>query len=103
MNLVHVTHETSSRRLPFPSHTDPGKYTYFGARLSSDLCGSFPKSLDGYTYMLNIVDSCTNLLQVYFLRSKSSAEAQVCLETFLKDFRSYLPGDPSKLNKMAHR
>jgi len=87
----------ASRRHPFHAHTNPGKYTYFGARLSSDLCGPFPKSLDGYSYMLNIVDACTNFLQVYFLRTKSSAEVQVCLETFLKDFRSYLPSDPSKM------
>ena len=86
----------ASRRRPFKSPNNPFKYTYFGAHLSSDLCGPFPKSVDGYTYMLNIVDACTNILQVYFLRSKSSLEVKACLETFLHDFKSCLPSDPNK-------
>ena len=58
----------AARRRPFQSHTNPNKYVYFGARLSSDLCGPFPKSIESYTYMLNVVDAHTNDLQVYFLR-----------------------------------
>ena len=100
-----ITHEPTScdacnagasRRHPFHTNTNIGKYTYFGQRLSSDLCGPFPKSLQGYIYMLNIVDAHTNMLQVYFLRSKSSAEVQVCLKAFLHDFKSHLPNNPSK-------
>jgi len=74
-----------ARRRPFNMHTNPRKYTYFGACLSSDLCGPFPKSLEGYFYILNVVDAYTNILQVYFLRSKSSNEVQVCLESFLRE------------------
>jgi len=85
----------AARRHPFPAHTNPSKYKYFGARLSIDLCGPFPKSIDGYVYILNIVDASTNYLQVYFLHSKSSIEVQASLETFLRDFRSHLPRDPS--------
>ena len=86
----------AARRRPFSSHNIPNKYTYFGARLSSDLCGPFPKSLDNSIYMLNVVDAHTNYLQVYFLRTKSSNEVKACLETFLREFRSHLPQDPSK-------
>jgi len=85
----------ASRRQPFPSHPNPSKYTYFGAKLSSDLCGPFPKSIDNYYYMLNIVDASTNYLQVYVLHSKSSTEVKQSLESFLHDFRSQLPRDPS--------
>jgi len=85
----------ASRGQPFPSHPNPSKYTYFGAKLSSDLCGPFPKSIDNYYYMLNIVDASTNYLQVYFLHSKSSTEVKQSLESFLRDFRSQLPHDPS--------
>ena len=46
-------------------------------------------------YILNIVDASTNYFQVYFLHSKSSIEVQTSLETFLRDFRSHLPRDPS--------
>ena len=30
----------------------PHNWTYFGERISSDLCGPFPKSVDGYIYAL---------------------------------------------------
>ena len=53
--------------------------TYFGAKLSSDLCGPFPKSIDGHIYILNVVDACTNILCVYFLLSKSSPEVKAAL------------------------
>jgi len=86
----------AARRRPFQSHTNPSRYSYFGARLSSDLCGPFPKSIDSYVYMLNIVDAHTNYLQVYFLHSKSSNEVKVCLESYLHEFRSQLPHDPGK-------
>ena len=86
----------AARRRPFNSNTNPHKYTYFGACLSSDLCCPFPKSLDGYLYILNVVDACTNLLQVYFLRSKSSNEVKVCLATFLHEFKSQLPTNPTQ-------
>jgi len=42
----------AARRLPFSKHANFTKYTYFGACLSSDLCGPFPRSLDGYLYIL---------------------------------------------------
>ena len=86
----------AARRRPFHSHTNPSTYSYFGARLSSDLCGPFPKSIDNYLYILNIVDSHTNHLQVYFLRTKSSIEVKTYLESFLHEFRSHLPLDPAK-------
>ena len=46
------------------------KFTYFGERISSDLCGPFPKSVDGYTYALCFVDSATNYLKIYLLKDK---------------------------------
>ena len=36
----------AARRRPFSSPNIPNKYSYFGGRLRSDLCGPFPKSLD---------------------------------------------------------
>ena len=81
-----------SKRKPFRKR-EGNPFTYFGERLSSDLCGPFPKSVEGYTYMLNIVDGCTNDLTIYFLRSKSSSEVKDAMEQFLRDNRSYLPTD----------
>jgi transposase InsO family protein len=82
----------ASKRKPFPKReTNP--YKYFGQKLSSDLCGPFPKSIDGYYYMLNIVDAYTSHLAVYFLRSKSSNEVKNALRQFLTDNQEYLPKD----------
>ena len=44
----------------------------------------------------NVVDACTNYLQVYFLRSKSSNEVKVCLDAFLRKFKSQLPSNPNQ-------
>lgn len=82
----------ASRRKPFPKRTN-NPYTYFGEKLSSDLCGPFPKSIDGYTYMLNIVDASTNILAIYFLRSKSSKEVIDAFKLFLSEYKHYLPID----------
>jgi len=82
-----------SRRKPFAKRTNH-TYTYFGERLSSDLCGPFPKSVDGgYTYMLNIVDAHTHELGVYYLRSKRSEEVKAAMQQFLQENREYLPTD----------
>lgn len=78
-----------AKRKPFPKNVG-NPYTYFGQRLSSDLCGPFPKSIQGYRYMLNIVDGCTNHLSTYMLRSKSSDEVKAALTDFLKVNNPYL-------------
>ena len=86
-----------ARRKPFKKR-DSNPYTYFGERLSSDLCGPFPKSIEGYTYMLNIVDGHTNELAIYFLKSKSSSEVQAALQQYLVDNKPYLPADNKPVN-----
>ena len=60
--------EGGSRRRPF-ARKRTQEFSYFGERISSDLCGPFPKSVDGYTYAtLCFVDSYTNYCALY-LRS----------------------------------
>ena len=78
-----------ARRKPFAKR-ESNPYTYFGERLSSDLCGPFPKSIGGHRYLLNIVDACTNDLYIYHLRSKSSAEVQAAFQQFLRENKSHL-------------
>ena len=46
---------------PFSGKRPKGTYTYFGQKLSSDLC-EFPKAFDGTRYLLCIVDAYTNWL-----------------------------------------
>ena len=67
-----------------------GRYTYFGEKLSSDLC-QFPKSLEGYKYVLCIVDACTNWLVTVPLKSKGSDEVKAAFESFLKKYAHALP------------
>ena len=86
-----------AKRKPFQKR-DNNPYKYFGERLSSDLCGPFTKSIDGYTYMLNIVDAYTNYLSVYFLKSKSSNEVKDALERYLVDNKHCLPTDGKPVN-----
>ena len=67
------------RRKAFPKRTQH-KFTYFGERISSDLVGPLPESVHGEHYALCFVDSCTNLLSVYFLKTKSSEEVRAAFE-----------------------
>ena len=58
------------RKKPTPKRTTQ-KFTYFGQRLSSDLC-SFPTGIGDYKYAFCIVDAATNWLFVWLMKSKSS-------------------------------
>ena len=68
----------------------PHVYTYFGERISSDLCGPFPKSVDGFTYALCFVDAYTDYSSIYLLKSKSSDEVQESFNKFLTDHKEWL-------------
>ena len=88
-------HQGGAKRKPFAKQRSV-PFTYFGERLQSDLCGPFPKSIEGYRYLLNIVDGYTNELAVYPLRTKESHAIRECLERYMKDNHAYLPTDPKK-------
>lgn len=40
-------------------------HKYFRERLISDPCGPLRKSIDGYIFMLSMVDDCINKLEAY--------------------------------------
>ena len=82
------------KRKPFPKRQSQ-KFTYFGERLSSDLCGPFPKSVHGFKYALVIVDSFTNYMSVYPLKSKASLEVKESLHHFITAHKHLLPDDSS--------
>ena len=42
-------------------------------KVYSDICGPFPKSLNGCKYMINFVDDFSRYSAVYFLQAKSQA------------------------------
>ena len=94
MNHCHVHDcpaclEGGQRRKAFAKRRSQ-EYSYFGERISSDLCGPFPKSVDGYTYALCFVDSYTKYCALYLLKSKASAEVRAAFDSFLKDHKEHL-------------
>ena len=80
--------EGAQRRRAFAKRKD-NQYSYFGEKLSSDLCGPFPKSVDGFTYALCFVDAYTNFCAIYLLQSKSAVEVKQSFQSFLKDYKQY--------------
>ena len=66
------------------------EHSYFGERISSDLCGPFPTSVDGYKYALCFVDAYSNYCALYLLKSKSSDEVTSSFREFLTDHKDYL-------------
>ena len=88
------------KRKPFPKRTQQ-KYTYFGQRISSDLVGPLPASIHGEHYALCFVDSCTNLLSVYFLKTKSSEEVRAAFESYLSDHAELLKHSVSGNRKIT--
>ena len=69
-----------------------GRYTYFGEKLSSDLC-MFPKSIQGYKYVLCIVDAYSNWLVTVPLKSKHSQHVKGAMESFIHTYEHLLPTD----------
>ena len=78
-----------ARKQAFPKRVNRN-YSYFGEKLSSDLCGPFPKSIDGYRYLLNVVDAYTGELWIHPLRTKLSEDVRNAFNRFLDDNRPYL-------------
>ena len=81
--------EGASRKRAFSKRRSQ-VYSYFGERISSDLCGPFPTSVDGFTYALCFVDAHTDYSALYLLKSKSSAEVREAFDSFLKDHKEHL-------------
>ena len=83
--------EGGMSRKAFPKRKlSPHEYTYFGERVSSDLCGPFPKSVDGFTFVICFIDKATDYSAIYLLRSKSADEVKSAFESFLEDHKTHL-------------
>jgi hypothetical protein len=62
-----------SRGQPHPkSKGGKERFTYFGQRIQSDICGPFPVSIGGYEYLLCFIDAHSNYSCIYPLFDKSS-------------------------------
>ena len=79
------------KKRPFPKRPR-GRYTYFGEKLSSDLC-MFLKSIQGYKYVLCVVDAYSNWLVTVPLKSKHSAYVKDAMQSFIHEYEHLLPTD----------
>ena len=68
----------------------PTVYSYFGERVSSDTCGPFPPSPQGYTYAINFVDAYSKYSATYFLKTQDSSEVLLAAQTFVADHKQWL-------------
>ena len=91
----------ATRRRPLPRRTNQ-KFTMFGQRLSSDLCGPFPPSVTGKTYALCIVDAATNVLFVEYLDSKSSTLVRDAFQKFMRVYSSELQACRPHFTQRTH-
>ena len=80
-----------SRGQPHPkSKGGKTRFTYFGQRIQSDICGPFPVSVGGYEYLLCFIDAYSNYACIYPLFDKSSEEVLECCHAFVAEHSQLL-------------
>ena len=67
------------------------RFTYFGQRISSDLCGPFPVSHDGHKYAIVFHDSYTGYIVVYTLPDKERSTVLEAFKRFMSENEENLP------------
>ena len=81
-----------AKRLPFgvqakrrniPTSRKVQRFTYFGQRIASDLCGPFQKGINGEQYACIFNDSFSKYVCVYCINDKSRESVLQAFERFL--------------------
>ncbi|MDP6909724.1 MAG: DDE-type integrase/transposase/recombinase, partial [Flavobacteriales bacterium] len=80
-----------ARSKAFGRKHEKHKYTYLGERISSDLCGPFPESIDGYTYAVLFHDRWSKYYTVYLIKDKTKESTLQAFKDFLHDHKDILP------------
>ena len=80
-----------SRKPVFHSRPTRFKFTSWGQRIHSDLCGPFPPDVHGNIYALCFVDAYSGEAEVVFLKSKTSQEVKDAFQTFVKRNKERIP------------
>ena len=65
-------------------------YTYFGQRISSDLCDVTELSFGRHRHMVCFIDSYTRYCEIYFLQTKHADEVLGALKRFQHEYSKYL-------------
>ena len=67
------------------------RFTYFGQRIHSDVCGPFPCSVgDGYMYEACFIDCYSNYACVYPMVANDAVELLRCFQAFVSEHKSLL-------------
>lgn len=69
---------------------DP-KFTKFGQRIASDLCGPFEESITGDKYAIVFHDSATKHVVIYTIPDKTKETVLGAFQQFLLDYQKQLP------------
>ena len=83
-----------SRKPHFHSRPAKFKFTKWGQRIHSDLCGPFPADVHGNIYALCFVDSLSGHADVVFLKNKLAESVRAAFEEFLRRHKPHLPAEP---------
>lgn len=74
------------------------RFTYFGERIATDLCGPFPESADGgHVYAIVFHDSWSKYLAVYTLPDKRSETVLDAIYRFIREHDRFMPNGLSEL------
>jgi transposase InsO family protein len=97
----HSCLQGGARKLPFGTSTrhirlqekskKRNRFTHFGQRISSDLCGPFPKAEDGSIYAIVFHDSAEKFIATYCLKDKERETILEAFQQFMLDHSSRLP------------
>ena len=67
------------------------RFTHFGQRIASDLCGPFPQGMDSELYAICFHDSATKYIAVYCIPDKTKESVLAAFQRFLSDHHEHLP------------
>lgn len=73
------------------------RFTYFGERIATDLCGPFPESVDGDLYAIIFHDSWSRYLAVYTLPDKRAETVLDAIYRFIREHDSLMPNGIGRL------
>ena len=66
------------------------RFRYFGERISCDLCGPFPKGINGERYAIVFHDSATGFIETFTLRDKQASTVTDALQRFMEKYEAQL-------------
>ena len=73
------------------------RFSYFGQRIATDLCGPFPESVEGHLYAIVLHDSWSGYIAVYTLPDKRAETVLDALYRFIREHEKVMPNGLEEL------